>query len=308
MSTQFRVASLLPSATEIVCALGARDSLVARSHECDFPTDVASLPPCTTSKLSMDGTAYDIDAQVKAILQEGLSIYRVDADLLKALRLDVIITQDQCEVCAASLADVQAAACHLLDPAPELVVLSPVSLDDVFDDIRRVGAALGRESEADRLVSGMAADIEVIRTTATATASTPSVGLIEWLDPPMAAGNWMPTLVELAGGTPVLGRAGEHSPWLDWQAFLDADPDVIVILPCGYGLERTARELRAFTTRAGWTELWAVRAGHVYLADGNQYFNRPGPRVVESLEILAQILHPDRFPPRHTGRAWVKVP
>ena len=299
---------MLPSATEMVYALGAGEGLVARSHECDSPQAVRGVPVCTSSKLVLDGTSYQIDARVKAILQEGLSIYRVDADRLRELRPDVIITQDQCAVCAVSLDDLEAAACDLLDPQPRLVVLHPMTLDDVFADIRKVGAAVGRAPRADALVERMKTAFDRVRERASAGSGTrPRVGIIEWLDPPMSAGNWMPTLVDIAGGTQLFGAPGRHSPWLDWQAFVQADPDVVVVVPCGFDISRTVSELGAVTTRPGWRSLSAVRSGKVFVADGNRYFNRPGPGLAESARILGQILAPDRFEPDLMGSAWIRL-
>jgi iron complex transport system substrate-binding protein len=275
----------------MVSALGFGDWLVGRSHECDFPPGVDRLPAVTEPKFPTDGTSYAIDQRVKAILQEGLSVYRVHADALAALRPDVIVTQDQCQVCAVSLADVEGALCELVGSRPRVVSLQPDCLADVWADIRRVAAALGAPARGDELVASMQA-----RMAATAEAARPlarpRVAVIEWIDPLMAAGNWMPELVALAGGTNLFGEAGKHSPWMTFDALVAADPDVIFVSPCGFDLARTRADMPALAERPGWRDLAAVRAGRVFLADGNQYFNRPGPRLVDSLEILAEVLHP----------------
>jgi len=302
-----RVVSLIPSATEIVCALGFEGALVGRSHECDFPPSVRRLPALTAPKFDPDGTSYEIDQRVKAILQEALAVYRVDADVLKALRPQVIVTQAQCEVCAVSVADVEAALADWLGERPRVVALEPRALADVWGDIQRVADALGVPENATALLRAIHGRIERIEADVRALPERPSVTCVEWLEPLMAAGNWMPELVAMAGGVNLFGGAGEHSPWLEWTDLAAADPDVILVLPCGYGIAQTRRELPALTGRPGWEALRAVREGRVYLADGNKYFNRPGPRLVESLEILAEVLHPGAVDYGHRGRGWQRA-
>jgi iron complex transport system substrate-binding protein len=302
-----RIVSLLASATEIVCALGLADRLVGRSHECDYPPSVKQLPACTGPKFDPDGRSYEIDQRVKAIVQEALGIYWVDAARLEALQPTHIITQTQCDVCAVNLATVEAAVCQVASSRPAIVALEPNALADIWRDIRRVGAALGVPVQADRLVAGLQHRIDAIATRSRALAARPSVACLEWLDPLMAAGNWMPELVELAGGRNLFGAAGRHSPWLTWEALAAADPDLILITPCGFDIARTLADLPLLTERAGWHDLRAVRAGRVYVADGNQFFNRPGPRIVESLEILAELCHPATFRFGHAGVDWTSA-
>lgn len=303
-----RVISLLASATEIVCALGLADRLVGRSHECDYPPSVKRLPACTGPKFDPNGRSYEIDQRVKAIVQEALAIYWVDAARLEALQPTHIITQTQCDVCAVNLATLEAAVCQVASSRPALVALEPNALADIWRDIHRVGAALGVPARADRLVASLRARIAAIAARSRALAARPSVACIEWLDPLMAAGNWMPELVELAGGRNLFGAAGRHSPWLTWEALAAADPDLILITPCGFDIARTLADLPRLTERAGWHDLRAVRAGRVYIADGNQFFNRPGPRIVESLEILAELCHPETFRFGHAGAGWIVAP
>jgi iron complex transport system substrate-binding protein len=294
---------LIASATEIVCALGLQDQLVGRSHECDFPPAVGSLPVCTEPKFP-DGTSYQIDERIKAILQEGLSVYRVDAGALERLAPDVIVTQTQCDVCAVSLADVEAAVCEMIGSRPEIVALEPNALEDIFADIEQVADALGvaeRGADVAATLRRRMADVE--RRAATVD-ERPAVACIEWIEPLMAAGNWMPELVEMAGGVSVVGRAGEHAPWLEWDELVELDPEVIVALPCGFDIQRTRREIGPLTSKPEWSNLRAVAAGRVYLADGNQFFNRPGPRVAEALEIMAEMLHPGVFEFGHEGIGW----
>lgn len=303
-SARPRVVSLIASSTEIVCALGFEGLLVGRSHECDYPESVKRLPACTGPKFVPDGTSYEIDQRVKAILQEGLSVYRVDGEKLRVLAPDVIITQDHCEVCAVSLRDVEAAVCDWLGSRPLVVSLRPDSLADVWAGIRRVAEALGAPERGHELVARLKARMAGVAERARVLPERPRVACIEWIEPLMACGNWMPELVAMAGGVNLFGEAGKHSPVMEWEELRAGDPDVIIVLPCGFDLERTRREMPGLAGRPGWSELPAVRAGRVYLADGNQYFNRPGPRLAESLEILAEILHPQAFRFGHEGTGW----
>jgi iron complex transport system substrate-binding protein len=301
-----RVASLLASATEIVCALGARDLLVARSHECDYPAEVIVLPAVTAPKLDTSLPSGRIDRAVKRLVEQALSVYHVDAAALRALAPDIIVTQTQCAVCAVSEDDVVAALADWTGARPRIVSLLPNGLDDVFADIRHVARALDRRENGEALVRHMRARMDAIAAQA-ADLPRPRVACIEWIEPLMAAGNWMPELIALAGGANVIGEAGQHSPWLSFDRLAAADPDVILILPCGFAIARTRAELAPLAGRAEWRNLRAVRAGRVYLADGNQYFNRPGPRLAESVEILAEILHPARFRFGHEGTGWVRA-
>lgn len=301
-----RIASLLPSSTEIICALGFETDLVARSHECDYPPGVRRLPPVTVPKFDTDGRSYQIDQRVKAVLQEAISVYRLEADLLKDLAPDIIVTQTQCEVCAVSLGDVERFACDYMEIPAQIVALQPDALADVFADIQRVADALGAPERGAALVERMRERMEAIARRAAAL-PRPTVATIEWIDPLMAAGNWMPELIGMAGGRNLFGTAGAHSPWLTWDALRSADPDVIIVLPCGYDMDKTEQEMPPLTTRPDWPALRAVQTGQVFITDGNQYFNRPGPRLVESLEILAEILHPQCFHFGHEGTGWRRL-
>jgi iron complex transport system substrate-binding protein len=303
-----RVVSLIASSTEIVCALGRESWLVGRSHECDYPPSVERLPVCTEPKFPIDGTSYQIDQRVKAILQEGLSVYRVKADLLRELEPDLILTQSQCEVCAVSLKDVEDAVCAFVGGRPRVVSLEPEGLDKVWLDLERVAEALGDPEGGEALVKSLRGRMGAIAERARELpVPRVRVACVEWIEPLMAAGNWMPELVEMAGGENLFGEAGRHSPWMCWEELLASDPDVVLVAPCGFGLDRTRREMSALTGRRDWKSLRAARLGRVYLADGNQYFNRPGPRLTESLEILAETLHPEVFPFGHEGRGWERL-
>jgi iron complex transport system substrate-binding protein len=301
-----RVVSLLASATEIVAALGAAELLVARSHECDFPPEVAHLPAVTAAQLDTAQPSGAIDRDVKTLLSRSLSIYRVDGDRLRELAPDLIVTQTQCEVCAVTPADVEAALGAWTGTRPRLLSLAPNALADIFADIERVATALGRPERGQALVESLRARMDSIAMAAGRLTPRPRVACIEWIEPLMAAGNWMPELVTMAGGDNLFGIAGRHSPWMTLDELAAADPDVILILPCGFDIARSRKELPALTNRRAWSALRAVRDGRIFLCDGNQHFNRSGPRVAESLEIIAEILHPARFDFGHQGPAWVR--
>ncbi|MGH7289437.1 MAG: cobalamin-binding protein [Myxococcota bacterium] len=308
MSPPARVVSLLPSLTEIVCALGAGDRLVGRSHECDHPQSVARLPVLTAPHFASEAedSSRTLDARVRDLVQRALSIYAVDADRLRTLAPELILTQDQCRACAASLADVEAALASWIGRAPRVVSVAPRSLGEAFEDVRRVAEALGLAAEGEALLARLTARISTIGERAGG-GTRPRVAVIEWLDPLMAAGHWLPELVAIAGGEPLLASSGLRSRWIAWQQLAAADPDVIVVTPCGFPIARTRREIGLLRALPGWHALRAATSEQVFLADGNQYFNRPGPRLVESLEILAEILAPERFAFGHEGRGWERL-
>jgi iron complex transport system substrate-binding protein len=302
-----RIISLIASATEIVHALGMGEHVVARSHECDYPPSVGRLPVVTAPAFDVEGSSREIDDRVKTTLASALSVYRVDGELLRVLRPDVIITQSHCEVCAVSDKDVQLALGEWPGVRPRVVALEPNALADIWHGIGEVAAALGVPERGAALVQALQRRVAGIAERAQALPTRPSVATLEWLDPLMAAGNWIPELVELAGGISLFGVAGQHAPWLTWEQLVEHDPEVIVALPCGFDLPRTRTESVCLTRHPAWPGLRAVREGRVFLTDGNQFFNRPGPRVVESLEILAEILHPNEFHFGHEGPGWQKL-
>src|SRR6266436_5757788 len=266
-----RIVTLLPSATEIVCALGFEAELVGRSHECDYPPSVARLPALTEAKFNPEGTSAEIDQRVKKIVADALSVYRVNAPKLRELRPDVIVTQSQCEVCAVSETDVEAAVAEWLGARPKIVSLAPYGLDDVFTDMQRVADALNAPARGVDLVARLRNRLVAIAGKARNAPQKPNVATIEWIDPLMAAGNWMPTLVEMAGGSNLFGIAGEHSPWMKFDQLAAKDPDVILISPCGFNMDRAEQDLPALTNHPEWHGLKAVRARRVFMADGNQY-------------------------------------
>ena len=273
-----RIISLIASATEIVHALGMGDFMVARSHECDFPSSVLSLPVCTSPKFAISGNSREIDTLVKETLQTALSVYEVDEELLERLQPSLIVTQSQCDVCAVSLRDVEAALSRHLTCQPQIVSLQPNALADIWNDILRVASALNMAVTGERLVEKLNHDLNAISVRALASPQRPTVACLEWIEPLMAGGNWVPELVEMAGATNLFGVAGKHSPWLEWNDLCRHDPDCLVVMPCGFDLDRTEKEMYWLAERPEWKSLRAVKGGQVYLTDGNQYFNRPGPQ------------------------------
>jgi len=331
-----RVVSLIASGTETVCALGRERVLVGRSHECDYPPSISALPVCTQPRFDASGSSREIDEAVKSLLRravgvddvgaaagtaskvadpvlsesgagDALSVYEVFTERLRELQPTHIVTQAQCEVCAVSLKDVERAVRDLAGCNPEIISLQPNSLADIWDDIGRVAAGLGVDEDGERLVASLRARMQGIKERAAMIGQRPRVACIEWADPLMAAGNWTPELIEMAGGENLLSLPGEHSPAISFEDLAATDPDVIVIAPCGFSLERTREDKAVLAAQPGWRNLRAVRHSQVFLADGNQYFNRPGPRLVETVKILADILHPDVFAFGHEGSAWERV-
>ena len=301
-----KIISLLPAATEIVCALGLESQLVGRSHECDFPESVKHLPVCSSAKFISGSDSAEIDRQVKEILTDALSIYTIDRELIRQLNPDVIITQAQCEVCAVSLKEVEQALEGLLDKECRIISLQPNTLSDVYKEISEVAAILNASSQADDLLERAEERIEIIRHKLKFRSENPKVACIEWLAPLMIAGNWTPELIQTAGGDPILAVNGKHSVFIDFQDIRNADPDVIVVMPCGFSIPRTLQEINLLLDLPGWKDLKAVENNRIYIVDGNQYFNRSGPRLTESIEILAEIINPKQFIFGYEGEGWIR--
>lgn len=304
MAAQPRIVSLLPSATEIAVAVGLGEALVGRSHECDFPPFVQALPVCTSTKIEKGLTSLQIEDRVQAIVRQGLSVYAVDAPLLRSLKPDVILTQSQCAVCAVTPADLEEALADWVGAAPTMLSLAPDNLDDVWGDLRRVGAAVGAPAAAEAAIDDLQRRLEELRPSAITGAARPTVAAIEWIEPLMAAGNWVPELIAIAGGAALFAAPGQHSPWIDWNMLAAANPDVIVLMPCGYQIPQTFADLAPLTEQAGWRDLAAVRNRRVFVADGHHYFNRPGPRLVESARILAEVIGEQ---PGDRGDGWRRL-
>ena len=314
-----RIVSLLASATEMVAELGCLDQLVGRSHECDYPPTVTSLPMVSTVTIDTTTSSAQIDAQIKQLAStrsvptdvalQALSIYAIDTTLLQQLRPDVIFTQTQCEVCAVSERDVERAVTHLTGLQPRIVALAPHRLADVWEDVHRVGKAIGRVEEAHQLMHSYRARLEHLRKHCSQLGGQyrPRVAVLEWLDPLMGAGNWTPELVACAGAEALFGEIGQHTPWLSWEELQAADPDVLILAPCGFPLARTMQDLPVLQQHPIWTHLRAVQARQVYAIDGNAYLNRSGPRLVESAELLAYALWGERAGVTVDPTAWRHV-
>lgn len=279
-----RIASLLPSATEIVCSLGMEEELVAVTHECDYPESVRAKPVLTRSVLSASSSSGDVDRHIRELVHQGSSIYALDAELLSTLHPDLILTQELCEVCAVSYPIVERAA-RRLGSSPQLVSLEPESLEDVFQNILVVGRLVGRIETAEHLCESLRQRVAAIRQRV---AGRPrrTVVCLEWVDPPFNCGHWTPELVAMAGGNELLGVAHQPAYPLDWQQVIDAEPEVVVVMACGFSLDRSLHEVEAARARFD-----ALRAA-IWVVDGNAYFSRPGPRLVDSVELMAGILHP----------------
>jgi iron complex transport system substrate-binding protein len=299
-----RIVSLIPGGTEILAALGLVDAIVGRSHECDYPPEIKNRPICTQARLNSNASSSEIHNDVNNLLQSALSIYEIKTDVLEQLQPTHILTQDQCDVCAVSLHEVEKAVATLIDSKPEIISLQPNILKDVWADIERVGNAFGVDSV--KVLENLEARVKICQQKIQGLAlnELPTVACIEWTDPLMTAANWIPELVNLAGGQSLFSVTGKPSPILPWETLITSNPDIIIFMPCGFDLNRTQQEAKLLTKLPEWEKLQAAKKGRVYITDGNSYFNRPGPRLVDSLEILAEILHPEIFQYGYKGTAW----
>lgn len=302
-----RIVSLLPSCTEIVCALGCAERLVGRSHECDYPEEITSLPVCTSARVDSAASSAAIDSQIKSILQSALSIYELNMERLLELRPDLILTQDQCAVCAVSLDDLKKSLPQALARSAKIVSVAPLRLADVWADMQTIADALSVTEAGRTLLSRLKNRVVDVILKTCMIKKKPSVVCLEWLEPLMTAGNWVPEMVELAGGRDVSGQPGRPSAGLEWKNLAQLDPDMIVLMPCGFELDRTRREAAVLRDRPEWRALRAVKSRNAFVTDGSHYFNRPGPRVVESIEILAEILQPKLFSFGHESRGWARL-
>ena len=301
-----RVLSLLSSTTEIIYALGCGDRLVGRSHECDYPEEVSELPICTIPKFNVDGTSREVDDEVKSLVQSALSIYYINEKLLKELKPDIIFTQSQCEVCAVSVSDVENALKNITGLSSRVISVEPNSVEDIFKHILTIAEILNVRKKGKELVELIKAKIDSTEKIVYQK-SSPSVAAIEWIDPLMAAGNWVPQLIKVAGGKNLFGEAGKHSPWMKYNDLVEQDPEIIIVMPCGYDIKKSLIEIKTLESKKGWGSLKAVRNRNVYITDGNQFFNRPGPRIIESIEILLEIIHSDFSESKHIDSGWIKL-
>jgi iron complex transport system substrate-binding protein len=302
-----RIVSCIASATEIVHALGLGDYQVGRSHECDWPPEVLRLPVCTQPRFDVHGDSEQIDQRVRDTLLAAGSVYQIDHELVDRLRPTHVLTQTQCKVCAVSLKDVEDSLQHLFQSRPQVVALEPNSLQDIWRDIQRVADGCGIPEKGQKLSKQLLEMMRANHSKASSSRTKPGVVCIEWPKPIMVAGNWIPELIELANGNSLLSKAGSYSPSIHFAELLQADPEVIVMMPCGYGLARSREESHWLTEIPEWKKLQAVQNDKVYITDANQYMTRPGPRVEESLLGLCEILHPDIFLPTLENEAWQRL-
>jgi iron complex transport system substrate-binding protein len=296
-----RIVSLLASGTEIVCELGAAHELVGRSHECDNPDWVRRLPSCTRPAFDVETSSRAIDSEVRRRVNIGASLYYIDTELIRRLGPDLLIAQEHCEVCAVTPNDVAKSGCG--DLARHFLALFAGTVEGIFEDIRKIGRALAREPAADNLVAELKRRLNEIHESV-ARRPSPSVVILEWTDPIFPASNWAPELVEVANGNLLLGRQGEHSAAISWNDIVEADPEFLIVAPCGFNLRRTLLEIPVLEALPGWFELRGVKTGHVFFADGNKFFNRSGTTIVETAEIIAEILHGLRLRDSWEGHAW----
>jgi len=288
-----RIVSLLPSCTEMVYALG--EKVVGRSHECDWPEEVKKIKVMTKPKINATTSSSEINNQITNLVKQGLSVYDIDVQALKEAKPDVILTQDQCEVCAVSLEDVMKAVNTEINTKVKIISLKPMKFNDILDDILKVGEAVGKKKQAQQAVEQISKRKKYITDKTHAIGYMPKVACIEWIDPIMAAGNWMPEMIEMCGGISVTGEAGKHSLRSTLEEIAEKRPEKIIIAPCGFSVEQSLRDINILTENPLWQNIEAVKQGNVYAVDGNSYFNRPGPRIIDSLEIMAGIIWPEIF-------------
>jgi len=304
-----RIVSLLPAATEWVCAFGAGDDLVGRSHECDDPDDIQDVPIVTRATYSSEDDSAAIDTAVQEKLHNGLSLYEVDLDRLRDLEPDVILTQDQCDVCAVSMPELEEALRDWSGSEPEVFSMQPSTFKQVLDAALRLGRTIDRTRAAMSVIADLEKSLQRLRgqvgiKKTDDPASLPTIACIEWMEPLMTAGHWMPDVARHAGARAVLAAKGGDSQTVRWKALQQADPDILAVIPCGFTLEETRRDLSYLTDREGWEELTAVQSGRVALLDGNAYFNRPGPRLYRSTELLASVVAPDQVDLQRAVQPW----
>ena len=284
-----RIISLISSATEIISALGQKKNLVGISHECDYPKDIQGLPVCTTPRFDISGSSLQIDRDVKSLIQNALSVYRINENILKELKPDIIITQSQCDVCAVSEKDVENALEHILGINPLIISLQPKDLGDIGEDIKFVANSIGVPNEGAELSEKFERQLENLKYFKRIK-NKPTIACLEWIEPLMYAGNWVPQMVEIAGGVNLFGQSGKHSSWSEYDTLIKSNPDKIILMPCGYDLNKTRSEIKPLLELSDWGMLKAVKTNNIFITDGNQYFNRPGPRLIDSIKILIEII------------------
>ena len=302
-----KIVSLLPSSTEIVCRLGFREQLVGISHECDYPVSVQGLPILTKPRFSPLGSSQHIDKSVQNLLKSGLSVYEVNTYLLKDLAPELIITQAQCEACAVSLNDVKEAVSDWVGNKPDIISLEPNCLEEVWSDFERVGKALNNLESYFNLKSEIEQRLATLKENSQKLGKKPTVLCVEWIDPLMIAANWVPELVNIAGGINILSKPGSHSHIFKWDEIVETNPDFIIMMPCGFDIDKTLEEIDILKEKTDWLNLKAVKLNQIFVVDGNQYFNRPGPRLVESAEILFEIFNCNENTVKIFEKSWIRI-
>jgi len=300
-----RIVSLLPSSTEIICKLGFGDHLVGISHECDYPNSIVGLPVLTKSRFSPEGSSHDIDFRVNDLLEKGLSVYDIDTSLLRKLSPDLIVTQAQCEACAVNLKEVQEVVSKWTENKTKILSLEPNTLNDVWLDFDRVAKVMDSPRSNSIIKSEISIRMEKLQDKLKEIKQRPTVLCIEWIEPIMIAANWVPELVYLAGGENLLSEAGSHSHVFSWEDVIKSNPDFIVVMPCGFSIKRSLGEINLLQSKIGWKDLKAVKENKVFIVDGNQYFNRPGPRLIDSAEILFEIFHCKYNKRKYSEDVWI---
>ena len=300
-----KIVTLIPSATEIVAFLGKKNLIVGRSHECDYPKDLNKIKKLTSPKISIDGTSREIHNQITGIIENSLSVYKVDVNELKKLNPDVVITQAHCEVCAVSFSEVEKIIASFMNKKTKIISLQPNTLDDVFNDINRVAQGLNiDEITTKNLIKPLEERVKNIQIKSLMQKKK-KIACIEWIDPLMAAGNWIPEMVKISGGEDVFGKSGKDSHWIKFDEIQSYNPEIIIFLPCGYNIKKTKKEADSLLKNEKWQSLKAFKNKQIFIVDGNQFFNRPGPRLVESLEIFAEIIHPNIYEYNHKNLNWI---
>ena len=302
-----KIVSLLPSCTEIICKLGYSENLVGISHECDYPNSISGLPVLTKARVSSEGNSIKINQCVSDLLQKGLSVYDVDASLLKSLSPDIIVTQAQCEACAVSLDQVKGIVSNWTRNKTEIISLEPNNLNEVWSSFDIIAKAMDSPESSSILKTEINERFKLLKDKLNGTKKKPTILCIEWIEPIMVAANWVPELVGIAGGNNVMSESGTDSNFCSWDEIEKTNPDIIIMMPCGFEIKRTLEDLHYLQKKEGWQELKAVKENKVYVVDGNQYFNRPGPRLVDSAEILAEIINPDYFERKYSENAWIAI-
>tara|TARA_Y100000590_G_scaffold420875_1_gene524027 strand:+ start:116 stop:1042 length:927 start_codon:yes stop_codon:yes gene_type:complete len=301
-----KIVTLIPSATEIVSFLGQKKYIIGKSHECDFPRDLSKITKLTEPKINVEGTSGEIHKQIEVILEKSLSVYKVHVDKLKKLNPDFIVTQSHCEVCAVSFSEVENITKEHLGKNTKIISLQPNKLEEVFNDIKRVAKSLKVYNDHNnKLINNLKIRLNDIKKK-TKKLKKPKILCVEWIDPLMAAGNWMPEMTRIAGGEDILGKIGTDSHWIKFEDIKNQDPEFIVFIPCGFNLNKTFKEVKKLINMNNvWKKLKAFKNKNLYITDGNQYFNRPGPRLIDSIEILAEIFHSNKFNFGHKNKGWI---